>query len=362
MRVARVGIKTWRAVRSGMIGALNNGACAVRCMMDVDGLGWGRGAPDQRRTHLATHRQRHDKNTRHPLPAGLIHYLYYKWIDRRFPYHLFPEEKFGKPEGTFYKVLCVGRGGAMWLLVWWGGVDTCMGGYMYGACARHAERLIVPLPPTDNGPTAERGVVQVLDRVAHHRRLQGACVASLCSARLGSSYPLPSLPGRITASCIPALPPRSLTQLHRRLENNNTQIASMMFLTAFLGGDWQGLPEKFKKRFLLTWLRSLQGKGGTRGRTDATHTCGWRGQKKEGVGTQWPSVGGTVPSSFLPPFSLVIIISPHAFPPLAPLSHLTPPFLSPTTVWPIYDTILYAYVPASHRPLFNTFMSILWGG
>ena len=32
------------------------------------------------------------------------------------------------------------------------------------------------------------------------------------------------------------------------------------------------------------------------------------------------------------------------------------------TVWPVYDTILYAYVPASHRPLFNTFMSILWGG
>ena len=31
-------------------------------------------------------------------------------------------------------------------------------------------------------------------------------------------------------------------------------------------------------------------------------------------------------------------------------------------VWPIYDTILYAYVPVTHRPLFNTFMSILWGG
>ena len=37
-------------------------------------------------------------------PTGLNHYLYYKWIDRRFPYHLFTEEKFGKPEGTFYKV------------------------------------------------------------------------------------------------------------------------------------------------------------------------------------------------------------------------------------------------------------------
>jgi len=31
-------------------------------------------------------------------------------------------------------------------------------------------------------------------------------------------------------------------------------------------------------------------------------------------------------------------------------------------VWPLYDTLLYAYVPAVQRPLFNTFMSILWGG
>ena len=31
-------------------------------------------------------------------------------------------------------------------------------------------------------------------------------------------------------------------------------------------------------------------------------------------------------------------------------------------IWPIYDTALYAYVPVTHRPLFNTFMSILWGG
>jgi hypothetical protein len=61
------------------------------------------------------------------------------------------------------------------------------------------------------------------------------------------------------------------------------------FFTALLGGDLEGLPDKFRKRFLLTWLRSLQ-------------------------------------------------------------------------VWPIYDTVLYAYVPPSHRPLFNTFMSLLWGG
>ena len=31
-------------------------------------------------------------------------------------------------------------------------------------------------------------------------------------------------------------------------------------------------------------------------------------------------------------------------------------------VWPLYDTILYAYVPTAHRPLFNAFMSIAWGG
>lgn len=59
IRSKKVGLKVWRAVRSGMIGALNN---------------------------------------------GFIHYLYYKWIDRRFPYHLFTEEKFGKPEGAYYKV------------------------------------------------------------------------------------------------------------------------------------------------------------------------------------------------------------------------------------------------------------------
>lgn len=147
--VKKVGVKAWRAVRSGLIGALNN---------------------------------------------GLIHYSYYKYIDRRFPYHLFTEERFGKAEGTYYK-LCVA-----WAKYWieW--------------------------------PTI--GVYK---------------------------------------------------------------IASMMVLTAALDGGvgWKKrfakLPEKFRKRFLLTWLRSLQ-------------------------------------------------------------------------VWPVYDTILYAYVPASHRPLFNTFMSIAWGG
>ncbi|CAN0035615.1 unnamed protein product [Heterosigma akashiwo] len=31
-------------------------------------------------------------------------------------------------------------------------------------------------------------------------------------------------------------------------------------------------------------------------------------------------------------------------------------------VWPIYDTLLYAFVDVNRRPLLNTFMSILWGG
>jgi len=67
----KVGLKVWRAVRSGLIGSLNN---------------------------------------------GLIHYQYYKWIDRRFPYHLFTEEKFGKPDGTYYKVRLHFCGGGGWLL------------------------------------------------------------------------------------------------------------------------------------------------------------------------------------------------------------------------------------------------------
>lgn len=36
------------------------------------------------------------------------------------------------------------------------------------------------------------------------------------------------------------------------------KIASMMIFTALLGGDLPGLGEKLRKRFLLTWLRSLQ--------------------------------------------------------------------------------------------------------
>jgi hypothetical protein len=36
------------------------------------------------------------------------------------------------------------------------------------------------------------------------------------------------------------------------------KIASMMALTSLLGGKPEQLADKFKKKFLLTWLRSLQ--------------------------------------------------------------------------------------------------------
>ena len=31
-------------------------------------------------------------------------------------------------------------------------------------------------------------------------------------------------------------------------------------------------------------------------------------------------------------------------------------------LWPIYDTLGYAFIPTAVRPLFNSFMSIAWGG
>jgi hypothetical protein len=67
------------------------------------------------------------------------------------------------------------------------------------------------------------------------------------------------------------------------------KIASNFFLTALMAGDLKGLTLKFKRRFLLTWLRSLQ-------------------------------------------------------------------------IWPIYDTLLYAYVPTNQRVLWNSIMSLAWGG
>jgi len=139
----RVGIKLWRMVRSGLIGALNN---------------------------------------------GFIHYQYYKWIDKKFPYHLLSKQRFGHPDSTFYKL-------AVANMKYWIEWPT-IGAY---------------------------------------------------------------------------------------------KIASMMVLVAALGGGMKGLADKFRKRFWLTMLRGLQ-------------------------------------------------------------------------VWPLYDTLLYAYIPAVKRPLFNTFMSILWGG
>lgn len=56
----------------------------------------------------------------------------------------------------------------------------------------------------------------------------------------------------------------------------------------------------------------------------------------------------------------------ESFPPLpSPLGPLVLLIFSSRLarqVWPIYDMILYAYVPTAHRPLFNSFMSIAWGG
>lgn len=56
---SQVGLKCWRAVRSGLVGALNN---------------------------------------------GLVHYLYYKWIDKNFPYHKFSEKRWGPPDGAKSKL------------------------------------------------------------------------------------------------------------------------------------------------------------------------------------------------------------------------------------------------------------------
>ncbi|KAG5183550.1 protein required for ethanol metabolism [Tribonema minus] len=122
------------------------------------------------------------------LNNGLVHFTYYKWIDRHFPYHKFTVDRWGPKDGTKYKLIVA------WTKYWleW--------------------------------PTI--GVYK---------------------------------------------------------------IASSFALTALMNNDLKALPEKFSKRFMLTWLRSLQ-------------------------------------------------------------------------VWPLYDTFAYAYIPTDHRPLFNTFMSIAWGG
>ncbi|CAM9410214.1 unnamed protein product, partial [Phaeothamnion confervicola] len=144
LKVKRVGLNAWRAFRSGLIGSLNN---------------------------------------------GLVHYSYYKFIDRRFPYEKFSENRWGSKDGAKYKLAVAF---AKYCIEW-----PTVGAY---------------------------------------------------------------------------------------------KIASMYVLTGLLGGgSLAGVVEKFKDKFVLTMLRSLQ-------------------------------------------------------------------------VWPLYDTIMYAYIPTDHRPLLNAFMSIAWGG
>lgn len=49
------------------------------------------------------------------LNNGLVHYSYYKWIDRRFPYGMFSEGTWGPPSGARYK-LAVGF--TKWAIEW----------------------------------------------------------------------------------------------------------------------------------------------------------------------------------------------------------------------------------------------------
>ncbi|CAN0466075.1 unnamed protein product, partial [Laminaria digitata] len=65
-----VGLRFWRMTRSGLIGALNN---------------------------------------------GLVHYSYYKWIDKRFPYSMFTEKRWGPADGARSK-LAVGF--TKWAIEW----------------------------------------------------------------------------------------------------------------------------------------------------------------------------------------------------------------------------------------------------
>lgn len=66
----KVGLRFWRMTRSGLIGALNN---------------------------------------------GLVHYSYYKWIDKRFPYSMFTEKRWGPADGARSK-LAVGF--TKWAIEW----------------------------------------------------------------------------------------------------------------------------------------------------------------------------------------------------------------------------------------------------
>lgn len=49
------------------------------------------------------------------LNNGLVHYSYYKWIDGRFPYDKFSEKRFGPKDGALSK-LSVGF--SKWAIEW----------------------------------------------------------------------------------------------------------------------------------------------------------------------------------------------------------------------------------------------------
>lgn len=49
------------------------------------------------------------------LNNGLIHYSYYKWVDKRFPYHIFSEKIWGPKDGALSK-LAVGF--TKWAIEW----------------------------------------------------------------------------------------------------------------------------------------------------------------------------------------------------------------------------------------------------
>ena len=49
------------------------------------------------------------------LNNGLVHYSYYKWIDKRFPYNMFTEKRWGPSDGARSK-LAVGF--TKWAIEW----------------------------------------------------------------------------------------------------------------------------------------------------------------------------------------------------------------------------------------------------
>lgn len=49
------------------------------------------------------------------LNNGLVHYSYYKWIDKRFPYDKFSEKRWGPPDGARSKLAI---GFTKWAIEW----------------------------------------------------------------------------------------------------------------------------------------------------------------------------------------------------------------------------------------------------